>query len=190
MCRRAAADVFALICAVLLLWPALCAAQEAKDRPAPAQAPNVVMPDAEKIVLLIRTTLLTLNDAVQTGNFTVLRDRAAPSDQAANTAARLATIFASLTAQNIDLSAVAIIAPKLAETPKIVANNRLHLKGVFPGHPVQINFELLFEPVGGQWRLFGLSVNPTATLQTDAPAPDSLAGKSPPAPSKPAPLKT
>ena len=36
------------------------------------------MPDAEKIVLLLRNTLITLNDAIQTGNFTVLRDRGAP----------------------------------------------------------------------------------------------------------------
>src|SRR5262245_45217622 len=38
----------------------------------PAQT-QVVMPDAEQIVLLLRTTLVTLNDAIQTGNFTVLR---------------------------------------------------------------------------------------------------------------------
>jgi hypothetical protein len=37
------------------------------------------MPEAEKVVLLLRTTLLTLNDALQTGNFTVLRDVSAPS---------------------------------------------------------------------------------------------------------------
>jgi hypothetical protein len=37
------------------------------------------MPDAEKIVLLVRTTLITLNDALQTGNFTVLRDIGAPA---------------------------------------------------------------------------------------------------------------
>jgi hypothetical protein len=36
------------------------------------------MPEAEKVVLLLRTTLLTLNDALQTGNFTVLRDVSAP----------------------------------------------------------------------------------------------------------------
>jgi hypothetical protein len=33
---------------------------------------QVVMPDAEKIVLLVRVALITLNDALQTGNFTVL----------------------------------------------------------------------------------------------------------------------
>jgi hypothetical protein len=34
----------------------------------------------------------------------------------------------------------------------------LHLKGYFPGQPVQINFEVLYQAVNGRWRLFGLSV--------------------------------
>ena len=34
----------------------------------------------------------------------------------------------------------------------------LQLKGYFPGRPVQINFEVLYQVVSGRWRLFGLSV--------------------------------
>ena len=37
----------------------------------------------------------------------------------------------------------------------------LHLKGYFPGQPIQINFELLYQAVDGRWRLFGLSVQPS-----------------------------
>jgi hypothetical protein len=37
----------------------------------------------------------------------------------------------------------------------------LHIKGYFPGQPVQINFELLYQAVGGRWQLFGISVNPS-----------------------------
>jgi hypothetical protein len=44
----------------------------------PPAPPQVAMPDANKIVLLLRTSLLTLNDAVRTGNYSVLRDTAAP----------------------------------------------------------------------------------------------------------------
>ena len=84
--------------AVLLLWSAPAYAQEpAKKAPQPSaaapatppQAPQLVMPEAERIVLLVRTTLLTLNDALLTGNFTVLRDVAAPSFGQLNSAARL-----------------------------------------------------------------------------------------------------
>jgi hypothetical protein len=121
------------------------------------------MPHAEQIVLLLRTTLLTLNDALQTGNFTVLRDAAAPGFREAHSAARLSVIFADLTQRGVELSAVAIIGPQLTEAPAINAQTgMLHLKGYFPGQPVRIDFEILYQAVQGRWRVFGLSVQPTA----------------------------
>jgi hypothetical protein len=144
----------------------------------PAQAQSqVVMPDAEKIVLLLRTTLNTLNDAVQTGNFTVLRDMGAPGFRDANSAARLSQSFSDLAAKKIDLSSVSVIAPQLTQPPSLdQAKGMLHLKGYFPGKPVQINFEVLYQAVDGRWRLFGLSVQPgppsapPASAGVDAPA--------------------
>jgi hypothetical protein len=160
-----------MIC-VLLLSEEACAQPSGKpETPAdkapaaastvsPSQNPAVVMPDGEKILLLIRTTLLTLNDALQTGNFTVLRDLAAPGFRDANTAGRLAQIFAPLLSQHVDLATVSILAPKLTEVPTIDPGSQmLHIKGAFPGQAVQINFHLLFQPVAGRWLLFGLSVN-------------------------------
>jgi hypothetical protein len=41
----------------------------------------------EQALYLIRSTLLTLNDANRSGNYTVLRDLATPDFQARNTAA-------------------------------------------------------------------------------------------------------
>jgi hypothetical protein len=138
---------------------------------APAQAPQqLVMPGAEKIVLLVRNSLITLNDALRTGNYTVLRDIGAPGFRAANSAARLSQIFASLAAQNVDLSAVAVITPQLAEQPALdQEKGMLLLKGYFPGEPVRISFELLYQAVDGQWRLFGIAVQPGSS-QTGSPS--------------------
>jgi len=147
----------------------------AQDKPPehqPATAsPRVAMPNADKITLLVRTALLTLNDALRSGNFTVLRDVSAPAFREANTAAQLAHIFISLQTQKIDLSAVATMVPKLSETPAIDDRQLLHIKGHFPGQPVQINFKLIFQVVRGHWRLFGLSVNPVTASPTSAKVP-------------------
>ena len=133
------------------------------------------MPDAEKIVLLVRTTLITLNDALQTGNFTVLRDIAAPGFREANTAGRLAQSFSDLIRKNIDLSAVTVITPQLTEPPSLDREKgMLRLKGYFPGEPVQINFELLYQAVDGRWRLFGLSVQPSSSLKTPPQTSDGV----------------
>ncbi|MGA7492215.1 MAG: hypothetical protein WB930_11060 [Syntrophobacteraceae bacterium] len=34
----------------------------------------------------------------------------------------------------------------------------LHLTGMYPTRPLQIHFDLIFQNVAGQWRLFGISV--------------------------------
>lgn len=125
---------------------------------AESAAPEMVVPSAENIVVLIRSTLLSLNDAIRTGNFTVLRDLASPSFRDRNSAGRLYQIFAGLAEKRIDLSAAAIMVPKLARAPGIDANKRLHISGHFPAPPVQISFELIFEAVSSQWRLFGIAV--------------------------------
>lgn len=139
---------------------------KAPARPAkPAQAanPQVVMPDAEKIVLLLRNTLISLNDALQTGNFTVLRDRAAPGFRDVNSAARLGQIFADLASRPIDLSTVSVTTPQLSENPSLDQKQGiLRLKGYFPLQPTPIAFEVLYQSVEGRWRLFGLSVQPAS----------------------------
>jgi hypothetical protein len=162
----ALAPAVAMACTLALL-PDLGSTQEAakKAPEAPVAAqPKVVMPDAEKIVLLLRTTLLTLNDALQTGNFTVLRDVAAPDFREANTAARLSEIFGNIPKQGIELTMVALLVPQISEPPAIdPKTSMLRLKGHFPGQPVRLDFEMLYQPVAGRWRLYGLSVRPTVS---------------------------
>jgi hypothetical protein len=87
----------------------------------------------------------------------VLRDLAAPSFQAKNSAADLARIFADLRARHFDLFAVALIAPQMTAPPRI-DNGMLRLTGLFPMEPSHIPFDLLFQNVANQWRLFGISV--------------------------------
>jgi hypothetical protein len=76
-----------------------------------------------------------------------------------NTAARLAEIFAKQRNDNLDLSGVAVIDPQLSLLPQIEANGLMRMAGFFPSVPSQVNFELVFAPVNGQWRLFGISVS-------------------------------
>jgi hypothetical protein len=137
-------------------------AQPKTQPPAQPSQPKAVMPEPEKIVLLLRNTLITLNDAIQTGNYTVLRDRGATGFREANSAARLSQAFADLASRGVDLSTVSVITPQLTEAPSLdQEKGMLHLKGYFPGQPVQINFEVLYQSIGGRWQVFGLSVNPS-----------------------------
>ncbi|WP_249139903.1 hypothetical protein [Bradyrhizobium japonicum] len=146
-------------------------------------APKPAQIDRNGVVILIRSTLLALDQANKTGNYTVLRDIGAPGFQS-NTAARLGEIFAKLRNDNLDLSGVAVIDPQLNLLPQIEANGLMRMAGFFPSVPTQVNFDLAFAPVNGQWRLFGLSVSigQTAPAAPEPPAP-STAQKQP-APAK------
>jgi hypothetical protein len=161
--------------------------QAPKQQPQ-TQAPKPAQIDRNGVLILIRSTLLALDQANKTGNYTVLRDLGAPQFQA-NSAARLAEIFAQQRKDNIDLSGVAVIDPQLTLLPQIEGNGLMHMAGFFPSVPTQVNFELAYAPVDGRWRLFALSVSfgqaAPAAPQPPAAAPQAGA---PPAPkANPAP---
>jgi hypothetical protein len=142
----------------------LFAQQSPVSPPQPARQEN--LPDAEQIVLLLRNTLITLNDALLTGNFTVLRDRGAPDFRDANSSARLSLAFSDLASKRVDLSSVAIITPQLTTAPSLDRmTGILRLKGYFPGQPIKIDFEILYPVVDGHWRLFALSVQPSTSAR-------------------------
>jgi hypothetical protein len=159
----------------------------ATEEQRPAQAPAAAAQQQqlavslEQALYLIRSTLLTLNDANRTGNYTVLRDLASPDFQSKNTAADLSDSFADLRRRHFDLFSVALAAPQLAAAPALDGNGMLRLTGFFPTRPQQINFDLLFQNVAGQWRLFGISVATPQVSAQPAPAP---APSPPPAPTK------
>jgi hypothetical protein len=115
---------------------------------------------------------MTLNDANRTGNYTVLRDLAAPDFQARNTAADLGVAFLDLRRRNLDLFAVALINPTVETPPVLDKNGRLRLAGFFPTRPLNIRFDLTYALSAGQWKLFSISVaTPQAAGAPPAPTP-------------------
>jgi hypothetical protein len=161
-----------------VVMAATASASHAQTQP---QTPKPAQIDRNGVLMLIRSSLLALDHANKTGNYTVLRDLGAPGFQS-NSAARLAEIFAKLRADNLDLSGVAVIDPQLSLLPQIEANGLMHMAGFFPSVPTQVNFDLLFAPVNGQWRLFGISVS-IGQSGPAAPSPPepAVAQKPPPA---------
>lgn len=175
--RLVASLLVAPLLAATLALAVTRATMAQSDKPAaPPQQQQPQLPvSAEQALYLIRSTLLTLNDANRSGNYSVLRDLAAPEFQAKNTAADLALGFTDLRRRNFDLFSVALAAPQLSTPPYLDPNKMLRLTGFFPTRPLQINFDLTFQNVGNQWRPFGISVAtpqaPAETTAAPAPAP-------------------
>lgn len=179
-CRVLALGAVGLLLAQVIAGPAI--AQPAQPPGAPQAVDKPAQIDRNGVLILIRSTLLAVDQANRTGNYTVLRDLGAPGFQAANTATRLGEIFAGLRNQNLDLSGVAVLDPQLTVLPTVGANGMMRMAGFFPSVPMQINFELLYAPVEGRWRLFGIGLG----LGQSSPAAPSDPAPSPAAEAKPA----
>jgi hypothetical protein len=135
------------------------------------QAPQV--PSLNTLLILIRSTLLAVNQANRTGNYSVVRELGTAGFQASNSTARLADAFKSLRDQNLDISPVAILMPKLSRQPSVNAKGQLRLTGFFPSRPEQVNFDLAFYKRNGRWLLDGIALNTirNQAAATQGPAP-------------------
>jgi hypothetical protein len=125
-----------------------------KQTPGPSAA---AIPQEVELMILLRSTLLSVNHANLTGNYTVLRDLGTPDFQRQNSADRLLANFQSI--RNIDIGAVAVLSANLVREPSIDAKGRLRLTGFFPSKPEQVNFDLAFEMIDRRWRLSSMALN-------------------------------
>lgn len=142
---------------------ALAAALPIGLRAQPAPAPAVLV-DTATAARLAWWTLAALDQANQTGNYSVLRDLGVPAFQANNSAATLAATFQSLRDQRVDLGLVLNAVPTF-ERPPAIQGGVLRARGVFALRPTAIGFDLLFQNIGGRWSLFGISVVPLVPSQ-------------------------
>ena len=125
-----------------------------------------------KLLILITSSLLALNQANATANYTVLWDSAAPAFQQTNSPEHLAEVFNDLRARNLDLSPIVLHQPRLFRRPEMNEQGMIRVTGFFPTEPDRVNFDLIYQPVQGKWRLVGMAVDTSpAPAQPEAAAP-------------------
>jgi len=133
-----------LVSALLLLMPA-----QAQDK--------IPSPFAQET--LIKTTLLTLNDANVTGNYTVLHAKLAKQFRDNINADKLKQAFKSFADQKIDFGVIAPKTPIATSESKIDSRGALNLRGYFDTKPVRLTYELDYLPSEGEWKPASINVN-------------------------------
>ncbi len=134
----------------------------AQRAPASTQAPVSLQPVPNDLELakLIWSMMVAVDQANQSGNYSVLRDMAAPGFQIQNNPSRLSEIFGSLRQSRIDISNTLLLTPTYTAAPSILDGNVLRLQGYFGLRPSSVYFDLYYQWVEGEWRLFGVSITP------------------------------
>ena len=149
-----------IVCAAMLAVGGASAtfAQPARVPLKTLQATGPKVPSAPAVLALVRSTMIAVDQGNKTGNYTVLRDLGAPAFRDANTAAKLALVFANL--QGADLLPVLVVEPTYREAPRLTARRMLYVAGRFDIRPRAVSFELLYDVWQGEWRLYGVSIVP------------------------------
>jgi hypothetical protein len=164
--RRAGLRAAAVIAVAVMIAPDATIAQTRKGPARPSEqtmqatpaAPKLLVPESQGLAVLVQNTLIALSHANLTGNYSVLRDLAAPGFQKLNSTKQLAASFADLRVRNVNLSPIVLFQPKLVGEPAIDDKGFLRLAGFYETQPLQVHFNLVFQPVAAVWRLFEISV--------------------------------
>lgn len=127
-----------------------------------ARAADTV-PSSTAQEILIKTSLLSLNDAITSGNFTVLHTKLAKPFREQFDADRLKQAFKSFADQKIDMAAIAAAPPVSTDDAQIDGRGALLLRGRFDVDRSRVVYELDFLPSEGEWKPLGLHVTVNAT---------------------------
>ena len=122
-----------------------------------AQAQNKV-PSERAVEVLVKTSLLSFNDANITGNYAVLHDKLSKPFRQEYPPEKLKEAFKEFNEKNIDIELIAALKPTYEPLPSIDSEGKLVVKGYFPTEPIRVNFNLAFIPSDGEWKLIRLNV--------------------------------
>lgn len=124
--------------------------------PAFAQAASV--PDENVLARLVWTTMVTLDNANRTDNYTVLHALGSQEFRKANSPDSLRATFKTLRDQRVDVGRAILVSPTYYMTPGFTPDGLLRLRGGFEFRPNAVRFDLLYTMSGGGWQLDAISV--------------------------------
>jgi hypothetical protein len=122
-----------------------------------AQAQNRV-PSERGLEALVKTTLLTFNDANVTGNYAVFHAKLSKPFREQFPVARLERTFREFNKKQIDFDVIAALKPTYDPAPRVDDEGKLLVKGHFPTDPLRVYFDLEFIPSDGEWKLISINV--------------------------------
>jgi hypothetical protein len=123
----------------------------------PAQAQKAPAPDQQEV--LIKTTLLTFNDANVTQNYGVLHAKLSKQFRDQFSPDRLKEVFKPFVEQKIDIEMIAAKPPIPAKAAEVDDRGVLSLSGHFDIKPSIVFYDLGYVMSDGEWKPIKINVN-------------------------------
>lgn len=173
--RAPAFFVSSLVLGLMLGASTLVATPASAQQNLTTQPPPSVVPVPGQMELskMVWSTILAVDHANKSGNYSVLRDMSSQGFQILNNSATLGQVFAGLRADRVDLSNALLVAPSYLQAPLMVDTNVLQVNGVFQIRPVAIYFDFYYIWEQGSWKLHGVDLRPLPMTSTE---PDPRSG--------------
>jgi len=115
-------------------------------------------PTAQVQEKLIKTSLLTFNDANLTGDYAVMHAKLAEPFRDKFSPDQLKKAFKSFIDQKIDLAPIVLKPPVATTETKIDGRGALQVRGYFDTAPSRVLYEIDFVPSEGEWKPIALDV--------------------------------
>ncbi|MGJ8562329.1 MAG: hypothetical protein ACSHXY_02145 [Alphaproteobacteria bacterium] len=116
------------------------------------------VPDENTLARLVWATMIALDNANRTENYTVLYFLGSPDFQRRNAPRQLSDIFLNLRQNRVDIGRTILSTPTYYIPPEILSDGTLRLRGGFDYRPKSVRFDLLYANVNGGWRINAISV--------------------------------
>jgi len=117
------------------------------------------VPAARPLEALVKSSLMTFNDANLTGNYSVLYDKAAKPFRAQATVQKLVDAFKVYRDKKVNLASIVSADMDSSNKATIDSDGVLNLKGKFKDDDKRIRFDLKFVNEEGAWKMLGINVN-------------------------------
>ena len=115
--------------------------------------------------IMIRSTLMTFNDANMTNNYAVMLARSSKQFQSQFTPDKLAASFDTFRKNKLFFEEVATADYDSSEKAAIDKEGALVLVGVFKTDELKVKYDLRFVQNDGAWKMIGLNVDATKKKQ-------------------------
>jgi hypothetical protein len=140
--------------------------------PGPAGAATVggasgQVPSEIQLRSLTTDTLLEVNQAMQTGDFSAFHGKCAKALREKTSAEKMQEAFQQLIDQHADLAGVKDVAPVLEKPAFLDRDGDLNLKGYYPTKPARTHFDLIYRQEEGAWRPINVSVKVKPESESD-----------------------
>ena len=117
------------------------------------------LPSEDEQDVLVRTALMTFNDANITNNYAVMLAKSSQQFQTQVTTEKLASALEAFRTNKLFFESVVNKKTDSSEKPVIDNENVLNLAGVIKSKEMQVTYKLRFIQNGTAWKLLGFNVD-------------------------------